>query len=203
MTGFTRSERRIIAFTLAWLVGLTALSVGQGNTEFLYYAAVMLVLIAAVGLLHARVRLPVGVLAALSVWGLLHMLGGTAPIPPALSDPPDPAVLYNLRPHPLAPRFDQIVHAYGFGVATLASYFALRHAMTAAGAGRFRVTLGTGTALVCIGMGLGALNEVVEFIATRIMHRTNVGGYENTGWDLVANLVGCLAAVVALALRRR
>jgi len=51
-------------------------------------------------------------------------------------------------------------------------------------------------------MGLGALNEVVEFAATRLMPRTNVGGYENTGWDLVSNLAGCLIAVAGLALRQ-
>ena len=30
---------------------------------------------------------------------------------------------------------------------------------------------------------------------------TNVGGYENTGWDLVANLIG--ASIAALILRLR
>ncbi|MBM4107522.1 MAG: hypothetical protein FJ255_01705 [Phycisphaerae bacterium] len=202
MVRFSRHDRLIVGFTLLYLVGLTARSVGQGNTEFLYYAAVMLGLIGAVGLLHARVRLPAGVLAALSAWGLLHMLGGTLAIPASVSDPPDPAVLYNLRLHRVLPKFDQLVHAYGFGVATWASYHALRHAMGVAGGGRFRVTLGTGTALVCMGMGLGALNEVVEFAATRLMPRTNVGGYENTGWDLVSNLAGCLIAVAGLALRQ-
>ena len=39
------------------------------------------------------------------------------------------------------------------------------------------------------GSGFGALNEVVEFIAVLTIPETNVGGYENTGWDLVANLV--------------
>ena len=34
----------------------------------------------------------------------------------------------------------------------------------------------------------------VEFTATRIMPKTNVGGYENTGWDLVSNLVGSTLA---------
>jgi hypothetical protein len=46
-------------------------------------------------------------------------------------------------------------------------------------------------------MGLGATNEVIEFIATRLMD-TNVGGYENTGWDLVANAVGAGLAVVLI-----
>jgi hypothetical protein len=50
----------------------------------------------------------------------------------------------------------------------------------------------------CAGMGLGALNEVVEFVAVLTMPKTNVGGYVNTGWDLVANAVGALVAVVAI-----
>ncbi|MFV1996026.1 MAG: hypothetical protein ACC661_11380 [Verrucomicrobiales bacterium] len=46
-------------------------------------------------------------------------------------------------------------------------------------------------------MGFGALNEVVEFVATLTLPNTNVGGYVNTGWDLVANLLGCaLAALI-------
>jgi hypothetical protein len=48
-------------------------------------------------------------------------------------------------------------------------------------------------------MGFGALNEVVEFIATRFME-TNVGDYENTGWDLVANLAGAAIAAVGIRL---
>ena len=40
-------------------------------------------------------------------------------------------------------------------------------------------------------MELGALNEVVEFVAVLLIPNTNVGGYINTSWDLVANLVGC------------
>ena len=45
------------------------------------------------------------------------------------------------------------------------------------------------------GLGFGALNEVVEFAATLLVPETNVGGYRNTGWDLVANLFGATAAV--------
>ena len=48
------------------------------------------------------------------------------------------------------------------------------------------------------GLGFGALNEVVEFIATLTMPETNVGGYINTGWDLVANTVGATTAVLLI-----
>ena len=41
-------------------------------------------------------------------------------------------------------------------------------------------------------MRLGALNELVEFLISQNVPGTKIGGYENTGWDLVANLVGTL-----------
>jgi hypothetical protein len=49
-------------------------------------------------------------------------------------------------------------------------------------------------------LGLGALNEVLEFVAVLTIPETNVGGYENTGWDLVANLGGVLAAALGIRL---
>jgi len=51
------------------------------------------------------------------------------------------------------------------------------------------VILAVGAAL-----GLGALNEVVEFLATLAHHGAHVGGYRNTGWDLVCNVIGAGAA---------
>ena len=51
-----------------------------------------------------------------------------------------------------------------------------------------------------MGMGVGALNEVVEFFASRTF-AANVGGYVNTGWDLVANLLGCATAAWGLYAR--
>lgn len=49
--------------------------------------------------------------------------------------------------------------------------------------------------MVCLfGQGVGAFNEVVEFGASHLLAATNVGGYENTGRDLVANLLGTAVA---------
>ena len=57
-----------------------------------------------------------------------------------------------------------------------------------------RPTAGMLLICACAGMGLGATNEVVEFAATLLMPETNVGGYMNTGWDLVSNLIGATTA---------
>jgi hypothetical protein len=51
------------------------------------------------------------------------------------------------------------------------------------------------------GMGFGALNEIVEFVATLTIPETNVGGYENTGWDLVFNFFGCVIAAIVIRVR--
>jgi hypothetical protein len=50
--------------------------------------------------------------------------------------------------------------------------------------------------VLCVlgGLGLGALNELIEFLATLAHSGSHVGGYENTGWDLLSNLVGATAA---------
>jgi len=43
---------------------------------------------------------------------------------------------------------------------------------------------------------------VVEFAATLAMPETNVGGYVNTGWDLVSNMTGATLAACGIWLFR-
>lgn len=124
------------------------------------------------------------------MWGLVHLAGGTIPFS-------GDRTLYNvyLLPGELL-RYDQAVHAFGFGFATLAcgkvikSWFPQR-----------RLPWGAVVIVVLAGMGVGAINEIFEFVATLVLEDTNVGGYTNTSWDLVADLVGAMAAAVWLASR--
>ncbi len=188
-----RLERRHIPvglFVAAYMGVAAYFAVVQGNREFLFYGIVMLVLIALVLVLDLRVRLATPLLWGLAVWGLAHMAGGTLKIPENWAEPGSVGALYNLRVHPWLPKYDQVVHAYGFGLSTLAAW----RGLYVASRGTLRPTLGVLIGVICVGMGLGAINEVVEFAATRIMRETNVGGFENTGWDLVSNLVGCVLA---------
>lgn len=186
----------VVAFAVAYMVIFTGWALSSGNTEFLFYAGVMVVLIVGIGLMDRRVRFSWLVLWGLALWGFLHMAGGTVPIPDSIKDPEGLPKLYSARPLPWFIKYDQFVHAFGFGVATLAAWESLRTAVRCPA----RPSLGLCVLMVCAGMGLGAMNEVVEFIATRLM-TTNVGGYENTGWDLVSNLTGCTLAAVWLYVR--
>lgn len=179
----------ITAFVLAYMGAAAVLAFRQGNKEFVLYGLIMLAMIATLVWLDRRVGLSTPLLWGLAVWGGMHMMGGTAQVPPAWTDPGVSTALYNLRVHPDLPKYDQFVHAYGFFVASLVAWRALRVSAPTP----IYPTAGVLVAIICLGMGLGALNEVVEFAATRVM-ATNVGGYDNTGWDLVSNLVGCVLA---------
>lgn len=184
----------VALFVVLYMVIFGGWAVTAGNKEFLFYAVIMVVLIGALWGMDRRVGFSTPVLWGLAVWGLLHMAGGTVPIPESVKDPAGLPKLYSMRPWPWFIRYDQFVHAFGFGVATLAAWEGLRAATRCPP----RASFGLAILMVCVGMGLGALNEVIEFTATLIMPETNVGGYTNTGWDLVSNLVGCTLAALWL-----
>lgn len=181
------------ALFVAALCAATPFALGTDNAEFLFYIAVLVVLAGCVGLVHRRVDLHPLSLWALSLWAVLHLAGGLWRV----SD--EVGVLYNLWLWPGRLKYDQLVHAYGFATATWVCWQGLRSALREP-----RPTFGLAFLAMAAGMGLGALNEVVEFLATLLVPQTIVGGYVNTGWDLVSNLVGCaLAGLAILLLGRR
>ena len=171
------------------MTGWTAYGVATGSDATVAYLLTMLALFAVVAVVHARVGFSAGVLWVLAAWGFAHMAGGLV----ASGD----GVLYNasLGASPL--RYDRVVHAIGFGTAAVACWQALRSIDPTV-----PMTPGVAVLVASMGMGVGAVNEVVEFFASRAF-AANVGGYVNTGWDLVANLVGCTVAATALYVRER
>jgi uncharacterized membrane protein YjdF len=198
---FRKKETRtpllpVAIFTGAYLAIATPLALSAHNTEFVFYIAVVGILAAVVVLVHRAVNLSQTALFLLSAWGLLHMLGGLMRVPAQLTDNGS-GVLYSLWLIPHLLKFDNIVHAYGFGVATWVTWECVR---TIKGV---RPTFGILSLCALAGMGLGSLNEIIEFAAVLAIPGTNVGGYVNTGWDLVANMVGAVAAVTIARLTAR
>ncbi len=186
----------LLVFVGVYMVVFSGMALRAGNVEFAVYAGAMVAFIALVALLHLRFGLRCSTLWLLAVWGLVHMAGGTVAIPAEWADTGG-GVLYSLRLHPLTPRYDQMVHAFGYFAASLACFDVLAR-VVGHSAGQPRVGLAVMSALM--GCGLGALNEVLEFAITLTVPEHNVGGYVNTGWDLVSNLVGaCTAGVVIVA----
>lgn len=176
----------MVAVVVIYYLGFLALGVTAENGQVLFYAIFMAAVVVGVALWDSRRHFSAAVLAGLALWGGLHMAGGMVPIG-------DDLVLYNLWLLPFL-RFDHVVHAIGFGFAGLTFWESVRPGVDLA--------LVSGAAIAFIaGVGFGAMNEMIEFLITRLVPDTNVGGFENTGWDLAANTVG--AAVAATWVRRQ
>jgi len=185
----------VLLFTVAYMIAAIGGAFSRGNMEFLIYIGVMLVLMGVVTFVHTRVHLSIGALWALSAWGALHMAGGLVPVPESWPINGDIRVLYSWWIIPDRLKYDQIVHAYGFGVTTWVCWQAIRAAVKPLG--KLQPTFGVLTLCVAGGMGFGAMNEIIEFVAT-LLTTTNVGGYNNTGWDLVSNMIGAVIAAVII-----
>lgn len=191
-------EVAVACFSLAYLLIASVAALMFKNHEFVFYLAVMCVLIIVVASVHWSVRFHIWALWGLSIWGLAHMAGGLVRVPQSWPIKGESFVLYNLWLIPGVVKYDQLVHVFGFGLITWISWQGIQKAFARHGI-RPTPTFGLLTLCVASGMGFGAANEIVEFVATLVLPNTNVGGYENTGWDLVANFVGSLLAAILIS----
>lgn len=161
------------------------------NFEFVIYVAVIVLIIGAVLLTAHKTEFPVWQLWLLSVWGLMHVLGGAVVL--------DNNVLFGYRIYPFLDlggdfyilKYDQVVHAYLYGVVAMMSLHILRRLRSIEGR---QWTLGVVAILTAV--GISALNEIMEFLIAATMERNGVGGYENSMLDLMFNLGGAIIATV-------
>lgn len=193
----TKKEWMPALFTLGYIVAFGIYYLAISNFEFLWYIAVLLFFFALIALTQRRAQFGYMLLWALSAWGLLHMAGGGVVV---AGD-----VLYRLpllhligEGESLILKFDQAVHFYGFAVATYVVYHLLKPYLNE------RTNWSVVYAiLVAAGIGLGAVNEIIEFAAFVAFAETGVGGYINTSLDLVFNTLGAIAAVVFISVLRK
>ena len=192
----TRQHWVLLAVNLLMLVSFSIYFISSKNYEFIIYVGVIIALLALIFYTKDRVHYPMLCLWGLTLWALMHMAGGTI----YLGD----TRLYELILIPISDKYeifkyDQFVHILGFGVATYIFYGVLRSIL--------RKDLQKWTALsiivVMVGLGIGALNEVIEFIITVIAPSTGVGGYINTSLDLVADLIGAIGALIVIRINEK
>ncbi len=154
------------------------------------YVATVLITIGAIGVFRRR-PLPGGLAIALALDSCAHLAGGLVRI--------GHDVLYNAAFRPQiafggtrAIQYDHFVHAAGTCLAALTLFAILVPDVRSDDRRRWIVLAVFG------GMGIGAVNEVAEFILTLAHHGAHVGGYANTGWDLISNTVGATIAGIYL-----
>tara|TARA_Y100000310_G_C20478798_1_gene713702 strand:+ start:216 stop:821 length:606 start_codon:yes stop_codon:yes gene_type:complete len=188
---FEKGHWIILFFNLAYIITFLIYYLSIKNYEFLWYIFVVIFFFFLIALTLGKTKFDYFILWGLSLWGFMHMMGGgfifngetlyKFVIPIFQSG--DIEIL----------KFDQIVHFFGFAVTTLIGYHLLKP--------HLNKMWNRGTIyflLILVGMGAGALNEIVEFIAVVSFPETGVGGYYNTGLDLVFNAFGAIAGVLII-----
>ena len=90
-------------------------------------------------------------------------------------------------------QYDHFAHAFATFVGTLTLWTLLALPASNVSTRRSQIVL-----CVLAGLGIGGINETIEFLATIAHAGAGVGGYTNTGWDLVSNLFGAVGAAVVI-----
>lgn len=196
MVKIRKGEWWLLAFNLAYILAFFIYYFSIGNYEFLWYIGVLLFFVVLIGVTLQRTKFDYFILCALSLWGFLHMAGGGIRV--------GESVLYALRiftvysggPEFYILKFDQVVHFYGFLVCTVIVHHLLAPKLKAPARVEYFVA-------ALASMGLGALNEIVEFAAVVFFPSTGVGGYYNTALDLVFNMLGAFAGILVIKFRKK
>lgn len=187
---FTKPQLAILVFTAVYTAAFAAFFVDRSNSEFIAYVGVIVLIFTLLYSTLDKTRIPTSILAGLSFWGLMHMLGGSV----QTAD----GVLYAWKIYPFFDgggelyilKFDQLVHAYLYAVVALLflhllrNYFGNKHS-------QWLVAF----IAVMAALGVSAINEIMEFIAVLTVPDNGVGGYFNTALDIVFNFAGALVAV--------
>ena len=163
----------------------------DSNYEFIIYIATIFVLLIILYNLFKKIKLSVLLLLAITSWVILHLLSGTLQI--------GDGVLYEYKLIEIFDRggeffilkMDQLLHFYVYFVIVFIMYTILVKTMDYKQNKYLIAILAFLSAI-----GIGVINELVEFSAVVLLNDTGVGGYYNTLLDLVFNSIGALVAVI-------
>lgn len=193
MNTYTKSIKEykwLFIFTLAYLIPFTYYFISKGDGEFVWYILIVIGLFLLVfGTLPVS-KFNKGTVWTLSIWALLHLTGGGVKVGEGVLYGVQLLPLYNGEGEMILLKYDQVVHAFGFGIcAYIAFHFLKRYVNNPYRFGVYAIA-------ALAGIGFGVLNEIAEFIAVLSFQNTGVGGYVNTLLDLVFNTIGSVCAMM-------
>ncbi len=187
-----KGEWFLLLFNLTYVISFTIYYISIKNFEFLWYIAIMLFFLAVIALTIKKTKFTYPILWGLSIWGLLHMVGGGVKYMGG--------VVYGLELIPIwvtenfyVLQYDQFVHAYLYFIVVFVIWHLLKTNLK--NKPNFIILY---PVILLSSIGIGALNEIAEFMPVLLLKNTGVGGYYNTAWDLVSNTIGALLGIIIL-----
>ena len=179
----------ILLFTILYVLIFSISALFTENDEFFYYTLLMGVLIYIVLVINQRMHFAPFIVINLSLIGFLHLLGGNAYI--------GTVRLYDFYFVPGLIKYDNLIHVYGTFIVTLVLY-----SMVSVYLNRELIRNRCwviAVALVLMAIGVGTINELVEFFAVVYFDAAEqVGDYFNNSLDLLFNTIGAIMATVIL-----
>jgi putative membrane protein len=190
---FLQTKQAVIAFSAFYLLGGAFFFLSRGNLEFVIYVGVIVGVFALLFGTLKITQFPVYILWLVSIWGLLHVLGGSVQTVDG--------VLFAYKIYPLLDwggdfyilKYDQVVHAFLYGVMALVFWHVLTHTLKVTQPKWILVILA-----LMASMGVSAMNEIMEFLIAVSIENNGVGGYENAMLDLIFNFSGAVIGMVVL-----
>jgi len=185
-----KKYKLLLFINIILLMIFSCIFIYRKNLEFLIYVGVIIFFLFVIWFTRNKVNYPSIVLWGLTFWAFFHMVGGGIYL--------NGKKVYQLMLWPIIGepyyilKYDQFVHFFGFGVATLIMFYLIKPYLIKENIGKVALSV----VIIMAGLGVGAFNEIVEFITTVIVPESGVGGYENTSLDLVSNLLGAMVAMI-------
>ena len=178
----------IFIFTLVYLAVFTINAIFRQNYEFLYYTFLMVTLIYIVSSIHKKLHLGFFIIINLSVLGFLHLLGGNLYF--------GQLRLYDFYIIGGIIKYDNVIHTYATFIATLGLYSLIEPFIDISLKKQYYIFA---LILILMAIGLGTINELVEFFAVLLFDVTEeVGGYFNNALDLLFNTLGAIVGTVVI-----
>jgi uncharacterized membrane protein YjdF len=191
-----KGQLPILIFNLLAIAFFSYRFLKLANYEFIIYIGVIVFFLIVIAATNSRIYYPNLLLWGLTLWAFMHMSGGGI----RFGD----GCLYDIILIPISSkypilRYDQVVHTVGFAVATAVMFYLLKPILKP-GLDKFTAL---SIVVVMAGLGVGALNEIIECLVSAIVSESGVGGYVNTSLDLIADLIGAILAMVILRITER
>ncbi|MBN1787760.1 MAG: DUF2238 domain-containing protein [Sedimentisphaerales bacterium] len=188
-----KGQLPILFFIVLSVIAFGFHFISKKDYEFVIYVGVIIFFSFIFIISNDKIYYPNGVLWALAIWALSHMAGGAIYL--------SGTRLYDLILIPISQnypilRYDQAVHIFGFGAATVAVFYLLKPMLKNCTEHPAALAI----VIICTGLGIGALNEIAEALVSTIVPRSGVGGYVNTSLDLVADIIGSILAYIVIRL---
>lgn len=187
---FSKSELALLAVNILSVLCFGFYYIRSFNYEFVAYAVSLVLVVSLLYVTLPITKFPTYILAGITIWALLHMMGGSVQTPDG--------VLYAYKIFPFFDgggdfyvlKMDQVIHGFLYGVVGLMFLHLLRDIV-----GIKTHVIFIAFVAVFAAAGFSILNEIVEFLASVNLPETGVGGYENTVLDLIFNMSGAAVAV--------